>query len=271
MNAHGRLRLAHLTYGFPQRVLGRDLSFELTPGEVLCVLGPNGCGKTTLFRTLLGLLAPQGGRIYLDDRPLDQWSRAELARVVGYVPQAHTGYFAFTVREVVLMGRTAHLGLFATPSRGDVEIAEHILHALGIAHLAEQAYTRISGGERQLTLIGRALAQQPRLLVLDEPTASLDFGNQSLVLNQITALARQGISILFSTHDPDQAFMCADRVLMLRSGHALCLGPPDDVLTPDNLRCIYGIDVAVVNLPELPGGGSRKTCIPVVHIPPSHG
>jgi iron complex transport system ATP-binding protein len=270
MNERGRLRIEHLTYGFPQRVLGRDITFELMPGEVLCVLGPNGCGKTTLFRTVLGLLAAQGGRIYLDNRPLNQWSRAELARVVGYVPQAHTGYFAFTVREVVLMGRTAHLGLFATPSRHDVELAADILHTLGIAHLADQVYTRISGGERQLTLIGRALAQQPQLLVLDEPTASLDFGNQIRVLNQITALAQQGISILFSTHDPDQAFMCADRVLMLRAGAPLCLGPPDDVITRDNLRCVYGIDVVVVSLPGLPGGGMRKTCIPVVHIPPSH-
>ena len=166
------LSVASLAFGFPGRTIGRDVSFALEAGEVMCVLGPNGGGKTTLFRTLLGLLAPHGGTIKLDSAPLENLSRPEIARRVGYVPQGHTGYFAFTVREFVLMGRTAHLGIFSAPGRKDLAIASRVLESLGIAHLADKPVTEISGGERQLALVARALAQEPKLLVLDEPTAT---------------------------------------------------------------------------------------------------
>src|SRR4030095_13678221 len=123
-----------------------------------------------------------------------------------------TRTFPFTVRDVVLMGRTAHIDLFATPSARDIEVAEEMLDLLGIVHLADQPYTEISGGERQITLVARALAQEPKILVMDEPTASLDFGNQVRVLSEIKALAGRGIAVILSTHDPDQAFLCAHRV-----------------------------------------------------------
>lgn len=262
MPMEARLRIEDLSYGFPKRVIGRHFSFELKAGEVLCVLGPNGCGKTTLFRTVLGLLPPRAGAVRLGERPVHGWGRGELARVIGYVPQAHSGYFAFTVREIVLMGRTTHLSAFATPGRHDWEEAERVMALLGISHLADQVYTRISGGERQLALIGRALAQEPAVLVLDEPTASLDFGNQVLVLNHIASLARQGIAVMFSTHDPDQAFVCADRVLMLRDGEIVCHGEPAVAITSDNLRRLYGVEVTVVDVPAGPGEGWRKTCVP---------
>lgn len=257
-----RLCIEDLSYGFPKRVIGRHFSFELKAGEVLCVLGPNGCGKTTLFRTVLGLLPPRAGAVRLGEHPVHGRGRGELARVIGYVPQAHSGYFAFTVREIVLMGRTAHLAAFTTPGRHDWEEAERVMALLGISHLADQVYTRISGGERQLALIGRALAQEPAVLVLDEPTASLDFGNQVLVLNHIASLARQGIAVMFSTHDPDQAFVCADRVLMLRDGEIVCHGEPAVAITSDNLRRLYGVEVTVVDVPAGPGEGWRKTCVP---------
>ena len=253
------LEVQALDFGFPGRTIGRGVGFRLEAGEVLCVLGPNGGGKTTLFRTLLGLLEPHGGSIQIEGASLPSLSRAEIARRVGYVPQGHSAYFAFTVREFVLMGRTAHLGVFSSPSRKDFAVAARALESLGIAHLADQPVTEISGGERQLALVARALAQEPKLLVLDEPTASLDFGNQVRVLQRIGALAASGIAILFSSHDPDHAFLCAQRALLLAEGRVLEIGTPRDVIRPDTLERLYGVSVQVLPLP-----GGAHTCLPVV-------
>ena len=253
------LDVQSLAFGFPGRTIGRDVSFSLGAGEVLCVLGPNGGGKTTLFRTILGLLTRHGGSITLEGSALASLSRAEVARRVGYVPQGHSAYFAYTVREFVLMGRTAHLGIFSSPSTNDFAVAARALESLGIAQLADKPVTEISGGERQLALVARALAQEPKLLVLDEPTANLDFGNQVRVLQRIGALAGSGIAILFSSHDPDHAFLCARRALLLAEGRVLEIGAPRDVIRADTLERMYGVSVKVV---ELEGGG--HTCLPAI-------
>lgn len=251
------LRASALEFGFPGRRVGGDVGFELPAGEVLCVLGPNGGGKTTLFRTLLGLLPALSGDVALDGRPLHALSRAEVARVAGYVPQGHSAYFAFTLLEFVLMGRTARVGTFATPGKADREAAERALAALGIEALAHRSVTQVSGGERQLALIARALAQEPKLLVMDEPTASLDFGNQVRVIERIARLARTGIAVLFSTHDPDHAFLAAGRALLLGEGRPLALGAPREVITPENLERLYGVRVGVLAI-----GDGRHTCLP---------
>ena len=253
------LAVESLAFGFPGRTIGRDVSFTVQAGEVMCVLGPNGGGKTTLFRTVLGLLPKHDGVIRLHDQEIENLSRHEIARRVGYVPQGHIGYFAFTVREFVLMGRTAHLGVFSTPGKHDRQVAEGALESLDIAHLADQAVTEISSGERQLTLVARALAQEPKLLVLDEPTASLDFGNQVRVLQRIAALAASGISILFSSHDPDHAFLCARRALLLAEGRVLEIGAPRAVIRADTLQRMYGVSVKVIDL-----GGGAHTCLPAI-------
>jgi iron complex transport system ATP-binding protein len=251
------LEVRALAFGFPGRTVGRDVSFTLAAGDVMCVLGPNGGGKTTLFRTVLGLIEKHSGSIELEANSLENLSRGEIARRIGYVPQGHSAYFAFTVREFVLMGRTAHLGAFASPAKKDVLVAERSLESLGIAHLADQPVTEISGGERQLALVARALAQEPRLLVLDEPTASLDFGNQVRVLERMSALARSGIAVLFSSHDPDHAFLCASRALLLAEGRVLEAGAPRDVIRSDTLERMYRVSVQVVPLP-----GGMHTCLP---------
>ena len=253
------LAVESLAFGFPGRTVGRGVSFALEAGEVMCVLGPNGGGKTTLFRTVLGLLPKHDGVIRLHDREIETLSRHEIARRIGYVPQGHIGYFAFTVREFVLMGRTAHLGLFSVPGRNDGEIAERSLESLGIAHLADQPVTEISSGERQLALVARALAQEPKLLVLDEPTAGLDFGNQVRVLQRIAALAASGISILFSSHDPDHAFLCAHRALLIAEGRVLELGTPRAAIRADTLQRMYGVSVKIIDL-----GGGGHTCLPAI-------
>jgi iron complex transport system ATP-binding protein len=177
------------------------------------------------------------------------------------VPQAHAAFFPFSVREVVLMGRTAHLGVFSSPSRRDREAAQAAIERLRLAPLAESIYTRISGGERQLTLIARALAQDARIIVMDEPTANLDFGNQVRVLEHIQGLAASGIGVLLSTHDPDHAFICADRVAMLHEGRLARSGAPGTAVTPDSLREIYGVEVAVVRVP-VGDGTERSVCVP---------
>jgi iron complex transport system ATP-binding protein len=253
------LAVDSLAFGFPGRTVGREVSFTLAAGEVMCVLGPNGGGKTTLFRTVLGLLEKHSGSIKLDNQPLETLSRAEIARRVGYVPQSHTGYFAYTVQEFVLMGRTAHLGVFASPGKKDFSVANQALESLGIAPLAGKPVTEISAGERQLALVARALAQQPSLLVLDEPTASLDFGNQVRVLERISALAGSGISILFSSHDPDHAFLCARRALLLAEGRVLEIGTPREVIRADTLERMYRVSVKVLPLP-----GGTHTCLPAI-------
>lgn len=260
-----KLEAKQLDFGYRGRRVGSDVSLSLASGEVLCLLGPNGSGKTTFFKTLLGLLPPQGGQVLVDGTDVRQKQRDEVARLVSYVPQAHAAFFPFTVREVVLMGRTAHLGVFSSPSRHDREVAQAAIERMRLAHLADSVYTRISGGERQLALIARALAQDGRIIVMDEPTANLDFGNQVRVMAHIQAVARAGMGVLLSTHDPDQAFLCADRVAMLHEGGLARLGVPDEVITAESLKRIYGVDVVVTRVP-LDGGGERRVCIPTVPL-----
>lgn len=257
-----RLEAKHLDFGYSGKRVGSDVSLAVEAGEVLCLLGPNGSGKTTLFKTLLGLLSSQGGQVLIDGADLAALRREEVARRVSYVPQAHAAFFPYTVREIVLMGRTAHLGVFSSPSRRDHEVALAAIERMRLAHLADSVYTRISGGERQLALIARALAQDAHIVVMDEPTANLDFGNQVRVLEHIQSLALSGIGVLLSTHDPDQAFLCAKRVAMLHEGRLVRLGTPAEMITPDSLKQIYGVEVAVTRV-KMDGGGERPVCIPI--------
>ena len=256
-----------LAFGHPGRTLGTDINLLVRAGEVLCVLGPNGGGKTTLFRTLLGLLPAHAGSITLGGKSLGACSPSARAKLMAYVPQAGNSYFAFTVRAVVLMGRTAHLGLFAAPGAKDVDAANAALAELRISHLADKSFTQISGGERQLALIARALAQESPLLIMDEPTASLDFGNQSLILNEILRLKASGRCVLFCSHDPDHALQCADRALLLHRGNILALGSPREIVTAANLKTLYGVDVELV---ESPSRG-HPYCRPTLQPHNGHG
>ena len=235
-----------LAYGFPRRVVGRDLDLALEAGEVLCVLGPNGAGKTTLFRTLLGLLPALDGRVLIDGEDLAAMPREAVARAVAYVPQSSAMAFDFTLEEIVVMGRSAHLGPFAAPGRRDLEGADAALDRLGIAALADRPYGEVSGGERQLALIARALATEARAIVMDEPTANLDFGNQARVLEEVARLRGAGISILICSHDPDHAFQVADRVLLLENGGVLAQGEARTVLTLQNLSRLYRVPAEVI-------------------------
>jgi iron complex transport system ATP-binding protein len=236
-----------LTIGYSDRVVGRELDVTLTTGEVLALLGPNGGGKTTLLKTLLGLLAPRAGEVRLGERSLSDYSNQERARLVAYVPQFHAVTFAFTVETIVLMGRTAHGNLFSRPSAADRDIAGRMLERFGIAHLRERPYTMISGGERQLVLLARALAQEPQFIVLDEPTASLDFGNQGKVMQEIRALGTSGHGVLFTTHDPNHAMRAADRAYLLRGGQRIGEGATGEVLNRAQLEALYQAPVELIS------------------------
>jgi iron complex transport system ATP-binding protein len=228
-----------LTIGYSDRVVGRGLDVALERGEVLALLGPNGGGKTTLLKTLLGILLPKAGEVAIGSRPLAAISVRERARLIAYVPQVHVPTFAFTVESVVLMGRTAHGNLFSRPSAHDRAVAGRVLEQFGIAQLAARPYTMISGGERQLVLLARALAQEPQFVVLDEPTASLDFGNQGKVMREMRTLAAAGHGVLFTTHDPNHALRAADRAYLLRAGERVAEGMVGSVLTRDRLEELY--------------------------------
>jgi iron complex transport system ATP-binding protein len=252
------LAVEALSFGYGARVVGAAVSFSVAPGEVLCLLGPNGGGKSTLLKTGFGLQRPLQGRVKIDGDDTTDWAPARRALAFGYVPQSGAGQFSFSVAEMVLMGRTAHRSAFAAPSVNDHSIAEAALASLGITALADRDWLRISGGERQLALIARALAQQPRLMVLDEPTANLDFGNQVRVLDELKKLAAQGLGIIFATHHPEQAFACADRVAMLHQGRLAHYGTPAEIITAETMQQIYGVAVDVIAVAD----GHVKMCLP---------
>lgn len=250
-----------LTFGFRERVLGRGVDLAIPAGEVACLLGPNGSGKTTLLRTLLGLIPPLEGRVTLDDRALAEWPARERAKRLAYVPQAAESHFDFSVLEMVEMGRTAHRGIFSRPGARDIERAGAALDRLGIAALAGRPIHRVSGGERQLALIARALATEATHILMDEPAANLDFGNQALVLEEIARLRGAGAAVLFSTHHPDHALRIADRVILLAKGGMMAAGATGEVVNSENLSALYGrpIEVALVASRE---GTPRRVCVP---------
>lgn len=236
-------------------------SFALDDGEFGCIIGANGCGKTTLLKTILGVLAPLGGEVFVNGEDALRLSEKQRAMRFAYIPQTHQLPFPFLVKDMVLMGRTPHLGRFSATTKEDHRIALAALCQLSIQHLAGKTFTELSGGQQQLVLIARALAQQPDILIMDEPTASLDFGNQQLVLSRMRNLVDCGLSVLMVTHDPAHAFYCADRVIVLHQGGVVANGAPDEVITPQTMRTIYGIDVRVERV-DLGSGRSGCACIP---------
>ena len=237
-----------LSFRYPggDRVIFHDVSFSLDAGEVLTILGTNGAGKSTLLNCIANLSRPDSGRILLDGRDLAQMRPAEAAQIIGYVPQVHTPAYAFSVREFVVMGRTPYIGAFSKPSREDYRIADEAIERMRISHLRDKDYTRISGGERQQVTIARVLAQQPKLILLDEPTAHLDYGNQYRIVQMVRQLSEEGYALIMTTHNPEHAILLGGKVAILNREGILGVGPADEMLTADMLTGLYGLPIKTV-------------------------
>lgn len=253
--------LAFSYSGRADNMVFRDVNFSVERGEVFCLLGPNGTGKSTLLKCISNVLRPQRGRILLNGKEISSLKANEAAREVGYVPQSQVSTFPFFVKDIVVMGRAPHLSMLSSPSSEDIRIAYGAMEAVGILAIAERPCTMLSGGEWQLTLIARALAQGPRTLVLDEPTSHLDIGNQMRILKVISDLAETGLVIIMATHIPDHAFILARQVAILNRGRIEYQGAPETVITDENMKATYGVVVRVVRVSE---GVDRKACFPLL-------
>lgn len=227
------------------KVILDGLSFSLEQGELLCILGANGVGKTTMYRTVLGFLPLLGGNILIEGKDITGFSRTQLARAIAYVPQYHTPPFPYSVFDVVLMGRSAHLQQFAAPGKEDEKIASEMIERMGIDYLKNEIYTEISGGERQLVLIARALAQQSSYILMDEPASNLDFGNQIRMLKTIRDLSNEGIGVCFTSHYPSHAFLTEASVLAIQGKRQAVKGKAEDIITEKLIKDMYGIDAKI--------------------------
>ncbi len=224
-----------------------DVSFEAERGTMTVILGPNGSGKTTLFNCVSGIWKPQKGSVTYEGSDLTGLSPRRRARVIGVVPQDHEPPFPYTVIDAVLMGRASHLSMMSAPSGEDYGRAEEAIATVGIAHLRARPYTKISGGERQLVLIARALVQETPVLLLDEPSSHLDYKNQIMVLDIVRGLARKrGLTVLMTLHDPNLAMTYGDSTVLIHGGRVAASGEPSKVLTKANLLYAYGIDVSII-------------------------
>lgn len=246
----------------------KDVSFSLESGEVLCLLGPNGVGKTTLFKALLGFIPCTSGGLYVNGVRVNHNDRKSVASVIGYVPQVHEPPFPFTVLDVVVMGAVAHASLFAGPCKRAYQSAEAILERLGVLYLRDKIYTEISGGERQMVLIARALMQKPAFLMMDEPTSSLDYGNQMRVLGQVKSLSEEGVGVIMTSHFPDHAYLACTKAVVMSRRRPFCVGSVEEIVTEPILNEAYGIKVKIVSLAfdDVPGG-TLTTCMPVLPDP----
>ncbi len=252
------IKVENLCFSYGERQVLKDISFSAEYGSFLSVLGPNGVGKSTLFRCMLGLLTPSSGTVNIDGDNISTMSAAQLSKHIAYIPQSHNPVFNFSVLDMVLMGTTAQLGQFSSPGKAQQNLAESAMERLGILHLKDRSYGNISGGERQLTLIARAIAQSAKILVMDEPSASLDFGNRIRVMQTVRNLTKDGYAVIQSTHDPDQAYMYSDMVLAMYDGRILAWGTPQDTINNNVISTLYGVDVEVSSMRN----DEVRVCVP---------
>ncbi len=241
------LEIQNLSFAYALKPVFEDLNFRLDYGQIHALLGRNGAGKSTLFKLILGFLKAQEGTILLDGKNLSDYGPRELARKIAFIPQKQSGSFPYTVWEMVLMGTNPQISLFAQPGHKEKQQAENALRSLGLESFRLRRYDLLSGGEQQLVLIARALAQQSRILILDEPTSELDLGRRVEVMQRLKMLASEGYMVVLSTHNPQQVLSYADHVLILNAGTLDGDGAPESILTAAKLSELYSIPVRLIH------------------------
>ncbi len=257
------IEIDNLSFAYTKQPVLKDVSLGVKKGSVVSLLGPNGVGKSTLFKCVLGLLQGYEGSIFIGGQNIKGFSPKELAKQIAYVPQSHYPAFQYSVFDMVLMGTSSQVSAFSSPGKKQQQTALEALEKLAITHLAHRDFMRISGGEKQLVLIARALAQQAPVLMMDEPTANLDYGNQMHVLCCIQALAKEGYTIIQSTHHPEQSFMFSDQIIAMLEGKLIAQGPPKDVIKTKVIKKLYNIDTKIESLYE----DHFRICLPMSMLP----
>ncbi len=247
----------HVSFGYSGKPVLEGLDLAVQKGEIVTLLGPNGSGKSTLIKIMVGVLTPSEGHILYNGEDIGRFGMRRLAREIAYVPQIHKSAFPYSVMDIALMGRIPHKTFFFKYTEEDLEIAHDALRRLSILHLADRPYTEISGGERQLAIVARALTQGARTFILDEPASGLDYGNQLRLLEQIAELSQEGYTFIKSTHSPEHALWIADRAVMIKDGLVMADGPCEAVVNDENLFRLYDARVNVVRT-----NGSFHFCVP---------
>ena len=247
--------IKNLSFSYPKRSVLHGVDLALYPGEVVSLLGPNGCGKSTLIRLMLRLLEGKGD-IRLHAQPLYNYSHQAIASHVAYIPQYHNVPFGYSVEEMVVMGRISKLGFFAHPGKRDRDIARKALKRVGIEALAARPFGELSGGQKQMVLLARAIAQEVKTFIMDEPVNGLDYGNQMRLLGMIVELAQEGYTFLKTTHYPDHALLVSSRVVVMSEGNIIASGDPHEVITPQMLQSVYGVEADIIHHQQ------RHWCIP---------
>lgn len=247
MSNQTRLSADNVCFAYKGSPVLRGVSLTVKQGELVSLLGKNGAGKTTLLKIMQGFFKPSNGEVLLNDAPLSQFSRRELARHIAYVPQSHIPPFPYLVEEVIMLGRIPYSGIFRAASQEDKQAVSSAMSQLKIHHLAHRAYTELSGGERQLVLIARALAQGARIFIMDEPITGLDYGNQFRLLDTLQGLVAAGFGILMTTHHPEHALRASTHVALLIDGTIEQAGTPAAVITPSTIKYLYDISVQTIN------------------------
>ena len=253
-----KLCVKNLSFGYGDKEILHNIDFQARSGEFISLLGANGVGKSTLFKCVLGLAKGFTGEVTLDGRNIKEMDVREIASCIAYIPQTSSPAFNFSVEDIVLMGTTAGMGTFAVPGKAEKKRTEEALEKMQITHLRRRCFHHLSGGERQMVVIARALAQNANILLLDEPTSALDFGNQILVLTRLRELADEGFTILQTTHNPEHSYMFSDRIIALKEGRILKDGQPDQVLTEEIMGALYDADIRVASL----DGDRVRVCLP---------
>lgn len=235
------IEIRNLKFGYKDKNILNGISFSIKKGDTLSILGANGSGKSTLLRIMLGFLKFEGA-VNICGKSVRNYEKKELARLIAYVPQTHAPSYEYSVFDIVLMGALCRTSLFSNFSLADKKLAEYALERMGILELKDELYTRISGGQRQLSYIARTLVQGAKVIFMDEPTTGLDFGNQIKLLEMIKTLKDEGYTFVQTTHYPRHAKFVSNLVLFLKDGKILDFGKCDELINPSNIDKIYGID-----------------------------